>query len=226
MHTFRSCASCACYVRRHESRCPFCDAPLPSAPPQPAPLRGRMSRAQWFALGSTLVTAGCSSSSAPLAAADVLVQRQADAAAAAEAAVDAAAEAVVDAEGLEANTVVDAGAPLPPADAAVNAQAETVACGAGACDLSTQYCLCDWGVDAATESNGCTCQPVPVACDGRVACSCAPPSDPDYCVPGTQQCAELSPGVLAISPCQLVVPPPGPCYGSPPPRFGRARALS
>jgi hypothetical protein len=213
MHTFRSCASCACYVRRHESRCPFCDAPLPSALPQPAPLRGRMGRAHWFALGSTLVTAGCSSSSAPSAAPDPLVQRQADAAR--------------DAEDFEASTVVDASAQLPPVDAAANAQTETFACGAGACDLSTDFCWCDWGADAATDSNECSCQPVPVACDGRLACRCVSPPDPSNCASGTPQCAELSPGVLAILPCQ---PAPGrllgPCYGSPPPPFGRARALS
>src|ERR1700743_3270878 len=61
MQLFVSCFSCARYTRRTEAKCAFCGAAraaeVPLAP-SPGP---RLSRSQWVAVGSALVTMGCSS---------------------------------------------------------------------------------------------------------------------------------------------------------------------
>jgi hypothetical protein len=66
------CPSCARHVRVEETRCPFCDGPLPARAPVAArgpSAPGRLSRAALFAAGATLAgAAGCSSDSIGVAA--------------------------------------------------------------------------------------------------------------------------------------------------------------
>lgn len=63
MDSYDICVSCACHIKRIESRCPFCGAAhTPSSRIVRAP---RMSRAEWLAFGSSLLLMGCSGSTEP-----------------------------------------------------------------------------------------------------------------------------------------------------------------
>jgi hypothetical protein len=67
MDAFEACVSCARYIRRTETACPFCRSThTPSAPRARRPSR-RMSRSAWLAttLVSGLALAGCSGASIP-----------------------------------------------------------------------------------------------------------------------------------------------------------------
>jgi hypothetical protein len=59
MNPYYACPSCSSYVKRSDSKCPFCGAANRAPNVARARRMGRMSRAQWLAYGSTLAVVGC-----------------------------------------------------------------------------------------------------------------------------------------------------------------------
>jgi hypothetical protein len=65
MDPYDICSACSCFIKAAETCCPFCGAEHRHAAPK-SPLRvGRVSRAQWLALGSALVLTSCGGSVKP-----------------------------------------------------------------------------------------------------------------------------------------------------------------
>lgn len=65
MNGYEVCTACACLIKAHESKCPFCAAARTATAPSILKALPRTSRAQWLALCSTLAMAGCSGEAPP-----------------------------------------------------------------------------------------------------------------------------------------------------------------
>jgi hypothetical protein len=172
-----------------------------------------MSRAQWLAFGSTLVT-GCVTPSDPPAPARPVVDAAADVTANDAVATDAR---VVDSRDVGAPWDAPAGdAPAGDAPAVVDAGScaghpgtfpcSSVLC----CDRATEYC-------STSEFSGASCVPIdsPAApqCVAEHVCDCVD-GGPGYYGPGCSCIQDDDAGAITIA-CRA-------CYGSPPARLRRA----
>ncbi len=206
MDAFDVCGACACYIKRREARCPFCDAVHVPAKRADVRLRSRVSRAQWLAYGATFVVAGCAPSATTAEqAADATTQ---DADSIRDATADSTSS--VDAAKDRGDDTLDAWTSPGPPDG--GAGSGTFACDYDRrrCGLGTEYCLnaqgpgggC-FGYDAGWDSQ----------CDASSPCACI------HACYRLSSCRDDDAGGLYIT-CS-------PCYGAPPARLEKlARAVS
>ena len=221
MAAFDPCASCRCHIKRSDRHCPFCGAEnsLHDAIAVVPPVRGRVSRAGLFALGTALTAAACTTTaSAPSP--DAAVTKDAGPAdAVASHDVDSPDARIADATSID--SAIEAAAPGAdsgaldsghPADAATDGGAAcpttgTFSCeGFSTCQTATEVCVVESPPSCLPFSQligDASCGPCP---------SCA-------CIYGSGHgggCQELDGGGILYN--------SNACYGAPAPRVGQVAA--
>ncbi len=219
MDSFDLCTACSCFIKRTETRCPFCGAEHVHVPRPPVGAR-RMSRAQWLALGSALVLTSCGGSVQPgPTGTQGSSQHGGDDQGDAQAQADSGQGGGDDTDastvtGDDASTIGQEDAAGDAADEAVVHAGDAGSCAAGGlficagspCNAGTQFCQMSYGgtdVACSDDNNGGFFPQECVACP---TCACV-----SQHLFGNCQCVERNGGGIGLQ-CAT-------CYGAPPTRL-------
>jgi hypothetical protein len=226
---YRSCPSCARYVRRTDSVCPFCGSAESVTRVRPVPcvarLAGDIRPGQWLAFGAALVASGVSGACKSAVNADDVRPLESGAPLDADRTEAVGASEDVDSAGVD-STLADAAPADAVSDASVAAQTGawltsgdgTLSCGPLTCDRAHEWCYVSTGdcpnycVPFATNqasSDACSVSGPffwdASACDGGLRrCACINVT----CIGYAPQCVDDEAGGITVA-C-------GVCYGAPP----------